>query len=427
MQKFFAISVIGLLLLTVGCGGSQNTGANAGTVTQPGSGSGTGTGSGSGSGAGSGSGSGSGNGSGNNSSSVSVSTAFTAGITHVDGKYRFTDDNYLIEGAQKISDVGSNSIFIYLTPSYRTIYPDESSTNWPASDPAGLDGLAQTGPYDQVFQMPFTTIVMTAFTFANSDRVEGIAQATDRLNAEENEFYNLTKYLYSHFTGSGKTFVLKNWETDSFAEGMGNTQGDIPQNVVNDLIAWLSARQRGVSRARSEANDSSVLVLNGAEVNRVLDYAQNGLRRVINAVVPNVGADMLTYSSYDAMVYGSNAQAVQQTMTQALQTIEKMAPDPQGLGNRRILISEYGLFETEQPGDMWRADTVLSTSKNAGLFGAFLWNVYDNECKENGQYAPVASAEGDPARPTDADCRGLWVVRPDGTTSGVLDVLKKYW
>ena len=134
---------------------------------------------------------------------------------------------------------------------------------------------------------------------------------------------------------------------------------------------WTTARQRGVTRARNEAHDSSMLVLNGAEVNRVLDYAQNGLRRVINAVVPQVNADMLTYSSYDAMVYGSDAQSVKQSLTQALQTIEKLAPDPQRLGNRRILISEYGLFENEQPGDTRRADAVLSTAKRALAWAGF--------------------------------------------------------
>jgi hypothetical protein len=396
MRKSFIVSMIAFSFITLGCGGGGGAGGGqAGSAVSP--------------------------------LSASVSTAFTAGISHIDGKYRFTQNNYLLEGAQKISTLGSSSIFIYLTPSFRSDYPDESSTTWPASDPAGIDGLAQTGPYDQVFHLPFKTIVMTTLTFANADRVQGIAESQDRLNAEENEFYKLTKYLYSRFSGSGKTFVLKNWETDGFAAFLGSTPGDIPQNVVDDLIAWLSARQRGVTRARNEAHDSSVLVLNGAEVNRVLDYAQNGLRRVINAVVPQVNADMLTYSSYDAMVYGSDAQSVHQSLTQALQTIEKLAPDPQGLGNRRILISEYGLFENEQPGDTWRADAVLSTAKNAGLYGAFFWNLYDNECKLNGQYAPVASAEGNPLRPTDAQCRGLWIIRPDGSTSSALDVIKKYW
>ncbi len=402
MKKSFLISMMALIFITIGCGTGHPGSSPAATSTStsaPGS----------------------------SPSSVSVSTAFTAGVSHIDGRYRFTQNNYLVEGAQKISDLGSSSIFVYLTPSFRSDYPDESNTTWPASDPVGVDTLAQTAPYDQIFHLPFKTIVLTTLTFANADRVQGIAQAQDRLSAEENEFYQLTRYFYSHFSGSGKTFVLKNWETDGFAAFLGNTTGDIPQNVVDDLVAWLSARQRGVTRARDEAHDSSVLVLNGAEVNRVLDYAQNGLKRVINAVVPQVNADMLTYSSYDAMVSGVDAQSVQQSLTQALQTIEKLAPDPQGLGNRRILISEYGLFETEQPGDTWRADAVLSTAKNAGIFGAFLWNLYDNECKQNGQYLPVATAPGDALRPTNAECRGLWVVRPDGSTSSVLDVIKKYW
>jgi hypothetical protein len=357
-----------------------------------------------------------------------VSNRFTAGVAHIDGRYRFTQNNYLLEGAQKIRSLGSDSIFIYLTPWFRSDYPDQSTASWPASDPASIVGVAQTGPYDQVFHMTFKTIVMTTFTLANGDRVQGIAHLPDRLNAEENEFYELTKYLYSHFSGSGKTFILKNWETDGFAAWLGNTSGDIPQNVLDDLIAWLSARQRGVTRARNEANDSSMRVLNGAEVNRVLDYAQHGLKRVINAVVPKVNADMLTYSAYDATLDGSDAQSVQQNLDLALQTVEKFAPDAQGLGKRRVLISEYGLFENERSGQAtWRTEAILSTAKAAGIYGAFFWNLYDNECKQNGQYSPIASGEGSSTRPANAQCRGLWIIRPDGSTSPVLDVLKKYW
>jgi len=227
MRKPFIVSMIAFIFITLGCGGGGG-GAGGGQAASAA-----------------------------NPFSTSVSTAFTAGISHIDGKYRFTQNNYLLEGAQKISALGSNSIFIYLTPSFRSDYPDESSTNWPASDPAGVDGLAQTGPYDQVFHLPFKTIVMTTLTFANADRVQGIAQSQDRLNAEENEFYQLTKYLYSRFSGSGKTFVLKNWETDGFAAFLGSTTGDTPQNVVDDLIAWLSARPHGVTRPGNEVHGAS--------------------------------------------------------------------------------------------------------------------------------------------------------------------------
>lgn len=358
------------------------------------------------------------------------STRFAAGIAHVSGNYGFTQNNYLVEGAQKISELGSDSIFIYLTPYFRTEYPDQSSNQWPSADPTSVAALAQTKPYDTVLNLPFQTIVMTVYSFANADGVAGLSASPGRLKAEENEFYQLTKYLYSNFAGSGKTFVLKNWEGDWIGLGQGNVTGNISPGMVQDMIAWLSARQRGVTRARNEAGSSTgVRVFNAAEVNRVLDYAQSGMTRVINAVVPKVNADMVTYSSYDSTAIGSDAQTVQSTLKLALQTIEKMAPDPMGLGNRRILISEYGLFENQLAGGTtWRAKAILSTASQEGIYGAFLWNVFDNECAEtNGQGAPVDAATGNPLRPKDNQCRGLWVVRPDGSTSSVLSVLKQYW
>lgn len=150
---------------------------------------------------------------------------------------------------------------------------------------------------------------------------------------------------------------------------------------------------------------------------------------MINAVVPQVNADMVTYSSYDSTAIGDSASSMQQSFTLALQTIEKLAPDPLGLGNRRILVSEYGLFENQLVGGTsWRPQAILSTASQAGIYGAFLWNLYDNACvQSNGQPAVVDAPVGDPARPGNSNCRGLWVMRPDGSTSAVLNVLKQYW
>ncbi|HXF14749.1 MAG TPA: hypothetical protein VN517_16455 [Terriglobales bacterium] len=367
---------------------------------------------------------------GSTSAAVSAPSKFTAGIAHVAGNYGFSQNNFLVEGAQKISQLGSDSIFVYLTPWFRTQYPDKSTASWPAANPTSVAQLAQTAPYNQVFNLPFKTIVLTTYTFANADQIAGMAQSPQRQSAEENEFYQLTKYLYTRFSGSGKTFILKNWEGDWVGMGgQGNIVGNIPSNTVQDMIAWLKARQAGVTKARDEANDSSVQVLNGAEVNRVLDYAQQGLTRVINAVVPEVGADMVTYSSYDSTAIGNDAASMQKAFNQALQTIDKLAPDPLRLGKRRILVSEYGLYENQLVGGTsWRSQAILSTASKAGIYGAFLWNLYDNECVQpNGQAATVDAPVGNPARPGDGNCRGLWVVRPDGSNSAVLNVLKKYW
>jgi hypothetical protein len=59
---------------------------------------------------------------------------------------------------------------------------------------------------------------------------------------------------------------------------------------------------------------------------------------------------------------------------------------------------------------------------------AFLWQVFDNECKDStGAYFPVASSPGSASRPTNSQCHGLWTVRPDGSTSLDLAVLSSYW
>src|SRR2546430_997805 len=273
MRKVFLIAIISVASIAIGCGGGHI---------------------------------------GSTSAAISAHSKFTAGIAHVAGNYGFSQNNFLVEGAEKISQLGSDSIFVYLTPWFRSQYPDKSTANWPAATPSNIAQLAQTNPFNQVFNLPFKTIVLTTYTFANADRLAGMAQSSDRQQAEKKELYQLAKYLYSSFSGSGKTFILKNWEGDWVAMGgQGITSGNAPENNIHDMIAWLKARQAGVTKARDEANDSSVQVLNGAEVNRVLDYAQQGLTRVINAVIPEVGADMVTYSSYDSTAIGNDAASMQ--------------------------------------------------------------------------------------------------------------------
>ena len=60
-----------------------------------------------------------------------------------------------------------------------------------------------------------------------------MAQSPLRQSAEHNEFYQLTKYLYSHFSGSGKTFILKDWEGDWVALG-----GQSSSTNTNTPKAW---------------------------------------------------------------------------------------------------------------------------------------------------------------------------------------------
>jgi carboxypeptidase family protein len=360
-----------------------------------------------------------------------LQTRFKAGVTHVDGKYAFTDGNFLIEGSQRISTSGSDAIFIYLEPNFRTRYPDKSGPLWPSGDMQSMTELAQTDAYKTVFNLPFKVFVITAYAFGTQGPAQNFATDPNLATLEEQEFYDLTRYLLTTYAGTGKTFILKHWEGDYIGLGNFDTSKDISPAMVDAMNIWLTARQRGVTRARNDAgNPAGVAVFNAVEMSRVLDYSRLGLTRVVNAVIPVVKPDMVSYSSYDSTLGGTDPASAAASINEALNVIKSLAPDPLGLGDKRILISEYGLFENERPADevAWRTTTILQTSQGSGILGAFLWQVFDNECKQtDGTYFPTASSPGSALRPTNSQCRGLWLVKPDGSNSQVLSLLSPYW
>ncbi len=357
--------------------------------------------------------------------------AFQLGVAHTTGKYAFTNDNFLLEGANRIRGFGAKAIFVYMTPNFRSTYPEKAGPHWPAADPSNLTELAKTEPFKRLFDMPFETFVITVYGFANGDYVDRFGWDPSAAQAEEREFHDLASHLYATYAGTGKRFILKHWEGDLIGlQGLDRGTNNIPGPKVQAMINWLKARQRGIERARQEAPpDQGVAVFHAVEVNRVLDYSDHKLTRVVNAVLPAVKADMVSYSSYDSTLQGTDAASAAARIKEALEVIDSFAPDPLTLGRRRMFISEYGLFENERPSETaWRTRTIVDTAKAEGLLGAFMWEVFDNECKyPNGQYFPIASSPGSPARPQAANCRGLWLVKPDGSTSATAAALSPYW
>jgi Carboxypeptidase regulatory-like domain len=357
---------------------------------------------------------------------------FQSGVTHAGGDYGFTTDNYLVEGSKRINTLGASSIFVYMVPEYRTRYPDKSvAPFWPAGDLHSLTELAQTAPYKALFDLPFKTFVITAYSFAAGDHVANFATDPSLAGQEEEEFYELTRYLLTTYAGTGKTFILKHWEGDYIGLQGFDTSKSISPSMVDAMNIWLTARQRGISRARNDlGNPAGVGVFHAVEMSRVLDYSRSGLTRVVNAVVPVVKPDMVSYSSYEATLAGSDPASATAVIREALDVIKNLAPDPLGLGDKRILISEYGLFENERPADevAWRTTAILQAAQAAGISGAYMWQVFDNECHQsNGSDFPTDASPGDPLRPANSQCRGLWLVKPDGAISPVLSLISPYW
>lgn len=355
---------------------------------------------------------------------------FYSGVSHIKGRYSFQTQNFLIEGADRLINFGIKGVFFYLVPDYSKGYPANGGVAWPSPAVSNLRALSRTAPYTNTLSKNFELILLTTYEFS----VPLFSNQSGWENSVENEIYLLTKALINDYTNSHKTFVIKNWEGDWHTISPDQTNQHAPLDKLEWMKKWFQARQRGITRARNELGEKNVRVFHALEVNRVLD-ADRGLDRLINKVAPHVASDLIAYSSYDALYDStSNTESkLRQNINKALGIINNYAQDPLNLGTKRIVITEYGLAENQShaltPSVM--ANTMLSASKNYGIFGSFIWQLFDNECTtpSGAQMGDnlVALPPGHPDRPRNQDCRGFWLVLPDGNiNSNMVNIIKNY-
>jgi len=342
------------------------------------------------------------------------------GCAHVDGKYNFTDKDYLNEGADQILELGMRVIKVFLSEPYEK-YPFNSS--WPPFKSL----VEEVGhPYFcRLFDKPFKTYVLVAFSFVDPDEhyyMYGVSD--DQAVREEQQFYELAKYLLRRYRGTGKTFVLQNWEGDWSIRHTRYLKPsfDPTATAFKGMIRWMNARQEGVSRARNEVPDSDVRVYNACEVNLVLQ-AVKGRATVTNDVVPYTRCDLYSYSAYDSIGTAGRdpgLQIARETFGKALGYLASKAPASKAFGSKNIYIGEFGwpsvVSRQDRHAGTEQALRVLRmTLEEAQKWGCpymIYWQLYENEIRATGQ------------RPTNDDCRGFYLIKPDGEYSYAWDYFK---
>lgn len=354
------------------------------------------------------------------------------GVTHVDGNYAHTQEDYLNEGAKRIRELGSRVIklwFHHVSSEGETKYPYHS--DWPTEFDSMVD--IATHPYfEEVFQRDFRTYVLVAYSMNDQGGfsrgkngmhyfVHGADDA--QLQAEEDSFYNLTVHLLETYNGTGKEFVLQHWQGDwailpfdTRSEIAANTiRADDPEptpTAIEGMTKWLNARQRGIERAR-EAIESDVTVLHAAEVNMVL-RAMRGQKRVINEVIPNTDVDLVAHNSYREMGLAAdrwNPNTLRERFTEILDYVNEHTPAPTEYvkdtlvdPDRNVFIGEYGL-----PFEVVGTETATRVSKAAtnislewGATWTLFWQLYGNE-----------------------HGKGFWLIRPGGKTTLLYDYFEQ--
>jgi len=314
------------------------------------------------------------------------------GSAHVAGKYNFTDQDFLNEGADKLLDLGTRVIKLWFTPRVEECYPFNSQ--WPKF--TGLVDLAKTPYFRVVFSKPFTTYILETHVPSDWD-----------VEREKSDIYELTKYLLKEYKGTGKTFILQNWEGDWKLTNP-KVMKEPDKDAVSRMIEWLNARQDAVERARKEVGMKKVMVAHAAEVN-LIARAMEGKITMTNDVIPKTHCDLYSYSAWDTIRDPAK-------FRKALDYLANKAPDSKLFGNKNVYVGEFGAAETVVGGPEKQAEIVKKAVETALDWGAryiVYWQLYCNE--------PADKYE---SRPKNSDCKGFWLIRPDGTKSPVWDYFK---
>jgi hypothetical protein len=266
------------------------------------------------------------------------------GVAHANGTYPAVapGESFLKLGAERVAGLGARAIKIMLTNDYDKRYPE----TWPDGI-HDLASLAATDNFRAVLSGPFETYSILTYTFALGVNDPWRSEPSPALLAAETaEIQALAEHLLRTYAGTGKTFILHNWESDWPLRAGDVTDDATVRARAQRMIDWLNARQAGVSAARENVGERGVRVLHSVEVNKVL--GEDAVPQAVDVVLPSVCPDMVSYSAYEALAVRRDlaqpqAEATASARLQtALRKIRASVPD-----GTPIYLSEFGFPETE--------------------------------------------------------------------------------
>lgn len=334
------------------------------------------------------------------------------GANHIWADYTVFGADSLTEGGVCTTALGSTTIKVYLTDYYKSNY--KANIDWGDGEITSAVALAQTGYFKKLFgQEDLKTIVIGSYVF---DRTWG-HPATYFINsftgeAKEKEYramYDLTYYLCTAYAGTGRTFIIQNWESDWACMPEPIAGYDPPQEVFDRLTEWINTRQDAVMTARRDAGCEDVYVYNCLEVNLV-KKAMNGGATVTNNVIDRTYCDFYSYSCYDTA-------EDEGLFSMALDYLSAKVASNRTGGKSKCYIGEFGYPDSlSGKTAVSVANTALKVAREKKYSHVYWWQMYD--CVVSETYA-------DNKKYTTADFMGYWLIKCDGTYTQVWNILYK--
>lgn len=336
---------------------------------------------------------------------------YRLGATHVNGQYHFTKEPFIIEGAKKMEDLGYGILKLWFYKANGQAHGYKYNSDWNLSNSMTLKQLAQHKYYDEVFNMPFKVF---ALNIKDGYAGSSIEDQKETLKRVENEFYELTTHFLTKYKDRKVTFILSNWEGDWMLRGgtsetskwkKDSVSPNAPVRVKN-MIDWIKARQKGVSRARNDFGISKCKVYNAVEVNKVYDGILYKMPSITTSVLPHVEVDMVAWSAYD----GKSEDGVK--MYKGIDYLRHyMNPTPYMKGEKVVFIGEINEHENRNNRTKEYVqnfvDIIMGVYLAQDIPYIFYWELYANDTKTGiKNQNKTLKAE---------DLAGNWLIRPDGS------------
>ncbi len=334
------------------------------------------------------------------------------GANHIWADYTLLGMDSLTEGGVRTTELGSSTVKVYLVDYYKSNY--KANINWGNEKITSAVELARTEYFQKLFgREDLKTIVIGTYIF---DRTYGhpatyfIHSFTDEAKEKEYQsMYDLAYYLCIRYAGTGRTFIIQNWESDWACMSEPIAGYDPPQEVFSRLTDWINTRQDAVMAARIDADCRDVYIYNCLEVNLVRK-AMNGGATVTNNVIPYTYCDFYSYSCYDT--------AEDETLfSQALDYLSEKVNSNRTGGKSKCYIGEFGYPDSlNAKTTVSVAETVLRIAREKCYSHVYWWQMYD--CVTSESYI-----EG--KHYTISDFMGYWLIKCDGTYTKVWNIIYK--
>jgi hypothetical protein len=311
---------------------------------------------------------------------------YVLGTQAIGGHYKFSQDSALREQAREIDALGSNLLKISLAKGAAGKYGIASAAGQAKTT---LQYLKSAPELQQVLDMDFRYYQAWVHSFTGSEWRDGVSEAEARLYYDE--MYQLAAWLLTRYSGTGKVFMLGNWEGDWLLNGRRGRDSVPAQAAVNGMIQWLNIRQQAIDDAKAKIRHRDVELYHYVEVNLVRK-ALEGKASLARSVLPATNVDLISYSSYEAIKLSQQPDiaSIRTPLTETVRYLEgQLKPKARLPFARRVFIGEYGYHADKSKPltvkqQYLKSRYVMQVAIELDLPFALIWQMYNNEYAADG-------------------------------------------